>query len=388
MNISSPARSREKLGLVLTGGGARGAYQAGVVRAITEISARIGVPQPFDIITGVSAGAINAGFLAAQTHIMEEGAVRLVKLWENVKFDDVFDSNLGAMSNIGIKMLVDFTTGPMSGAHLVRALLNTRPLRKLIEQNVAFSQIQKNIDNGFLDAVSLTATDYTSSNSISFVQGKEPLQLWDRQLRKSERALLRVEHILASSAIPLFFPAIDVDGRFFGDGCLRNQAPLSPAIHLGATRLFVIGVRKQPPTSEIEATKTDRPSMGRVLSVLLNAILLDGVDWDIERLARINKTLALVPSEKREQLSLKPIDFLWISPSEDIGKMAQIENRRLPRMMRFLIKGLGPANQASGLISYLLFDPTFCTSLTEMGYKDGMARKADIEKFIIGSAVS
>jgi NTE family protein len=270
----------------------------------------------------------------------------------------------------------------LSGAHLSRALLNTKPLRKLIEQNVDFEQIQKNIDKGCLQAVSLTATDYTSSNSISFVQGKEPLQLWERQLRKSERALLRTEHVMASSAIPLFFPPVDVDGRFFGDGCLRNQAPLAPAIHLGANRLFVIGVRKQPPTSEIEATSTDRPSIGRVLSVLLNAILLDGVDWDIERLTRVNKTLEAVPAEKRAQLNLRPVDILWISPSEDIGKMAQGEVWRLPRLVRFLIKGLGPSNQASGLISYLLFDPTFCSRLTAMGYKDAMARKSDIEAFL------
>ncbi len=380
--LTNSERSRNnKLALILTGGGARGAYQAGVVKALTEISAKMGLAQPFDIITGVSAGAINAAYLAAQAHQLEEGAIRLVKLWENVKFDQVFQSDMASMSNIGFKFIVDILTGPMSGSHMARSLLNTKPLRKLIEQNVDFDQIQKNIDNNRLDAVSLTATDYTSSNSISFIQGKEPLQLWDRQLRKSERALLRVEHVMASSAIPLFFPPIDVDGRHFGDGCLRNQAPLSPAIHLGANRLVVIGVRKQPPTSEIAATSTTRPSVGRVISVLMNAILLDGVDWDIERIARVNKTLALVPIEKREQLSLKPIDFLWLSPSEDIGKMAQGETWRLPRVIRFLIKGLGPANQASGLISYLLFDPGFCTRLTEMGYKDTIAKKADVEKF-------
>jgi len=375
-------RYRDKIGLVLTGGGARGAYQAGVVRAVAEISAKLNIAQPFDIMTGVSAGAINASYLAAQAHQLEEGSIRLAKLWENVTFDQVFQSDLASMSNIGAKLFLDIATGPISGAHMARALLNTKPLRNLIEQNINFEQIQKNIDDGFLGAVSLTATDYTSSNSISFIQGREPLQLWDRQLRKSERAPLRAEHVMASAAIPLFFPPVDVDGRYFGDGCLRNQAPLSPSIHLGANRLIIVGVRKQPPTSEIEATHTERPSMGRVLSVLLNAILLDGVDWDVERLSRINKTLAHIPIEKRNQLSLKPIDFLWISPSEDIGKMAQGETWRLPRVIRYLIKGLGPVNQAAGLISYLLFDPTFCNRLTEMGYKDAMARRAEIEKFI------
>jgi NTE family protein len=377
--------NRDKIALILTGGGARGAYQAGVVKAIAEISSKLGIPQPFDIITGVSAGAINAAQLASQTHQLDEGTNRLVKLWENVTFDQVFQSDVASMSNIGLKLLFDMLTAPMSGAHFARSLLNTKPLRKLISENVDFAQIQKNIDNKKLHAVSLTATDYTSSNSISFVQGREPLQLWDRQLRKSERALLRTEHIMASSAIPLFFPPVDVDGRHFGDGCLRNQAPLSPAIHLGAQRLIVIGVRKQPPTSEIEALSTKKPSLGRVISVLLNAILLDGVDSDIERLARINNTLSLVPQEKQKQLSLKPIDFLWISPSEDIGKMAQGETWRLPAMIKFLIKGLGPANQASGLISYLLFDPTFCTRLTEMGYKDAMNRRPDVERFLQSS---
>ncbi len=367
--------------MVLTGGGARGAYQAGVLKAVAEIFSRGERQNPFDVLTGVSAGSINASYWASHAHEPHSGAEKLVKLWQTIRFEEVFEANIFAMGSVGAKLILDLVSAPVSGAHFAKALMNTKPLRKLLENEIDYSRIQKNIEAGHLRALSITATDYASSNSITFVQGREPVDMWNRQLRISERANVRVDHVMASCAIPLFFPPVHIDGRFFGDGCLRNTAPLSPAIHLGAEKLFIVGVRKQPPTSEILVSETSRPSIGRVLSVVLNAILLDGVDWDIERMSRVNRTIAHVPKEKRTELSLRPVDFIWISPSQDIGKMAQKETHRLPGTIKFLLKGLGPLEQASGLISYLLFDPGFCSQLTELGYKDARARSSEIEDF-------
>lgn len=367
--------------MVLTGGGARGAYQAGVLQAVSEITANSDKKNPFDIVTGVSAGSINATYWATQAHDLQNGIRKLMGLWENIRFQDVFQSDVISMGNVGSKFILDLLTAPISGKHLAKALMNTKPLQKLLSTHLDYQQIQKNIDQGLLKALSVTATDYASSNSITFVQGHEPIEMWDRQLRKSERAKITVDHVMGSCAIPLFFPPVAIQDRFFGDGCLRNTAPLSPAIHLGAEKLFIVGVRKQPPTSEILAGNTGKPSVGRVISVVLNAILLDGVDWDIERMNRVNNTISQVPEERRRALSLRPVKFIWISPSEDIGKMAQGETWRLPRTIRFLLKGLGPLEQASGLISYLLFDPAFCSRLTALGYKDAIQRKSEIEDF-------
>ncbi len=379
------ASSESKLGLVLSGGGSRGAYQAGVMKAIAEISNAYGSKQPFDIVTGVSAGAINVAFWAAHADNMREASENLCRLWNNVTFEQVFASDMFSMGRLSSKWLLDMSLAPMMGKHRAESLLNTEPLRQLIKKNLDFDLIQKNLDAGHLSAISVTGTDYSSTNSVTWVQSAKPVPMWERKQRVSVQSTLTVEHIMASSAVPLFFPAAQVGDSYYGDGCLRNTAPLSPAIHLGANKLLIVGVRKQPPTSEIQQYPPMKPSIARVMSVILNAILLDGVDWDIERLSRINNTLRAVPKDKLDHLPLKPIDFLWLHPSEDLGKLAQLETRQLPRMIRFLMKGLGPLKEASGIASYLLFDPVFCGQLIDMGYNDTLNRRDEVEKFLFES---
>lgn len=375
----------QNLGLVLSGGGSRGAYQAGVMKAISEISSKYGKRQPFDILTGVSAGAINVAFWAAHAENMKDAADSLCKLWSNVTFEQVFDSNVLSMGKLGSKWLLDVSLAPVFGKHRAESLLNTGPLRELLKNNLDFGAIQTNLEQGNLSAVSVTATDYRSTDSVTFIQSAKKIDLWERKQRISVQTKLSVDHIMASSAVPLFFPASQIGDSFYGDGCLRNTAPLSPAIHLGAKKLLIVGVRKQPPTSEMIQDKVNRPSIARVLSVVLNAIILDGVDWDVERLSRINNTLRAVPKEKLDTLPLKPIDFLWLHPSEDIGKLAQLETRQLPPVIRFLMKGLGPIQEASGIASYLLFDPVFCGQLIDMGYNDTIKRREEIESFLFES---
>ncbi|HEX4923886.1 MAG TPA: patatin-like phospholipase family protein [Bdellovibrionales bacterium] len=372
-----------QLGLVLSGGGSRGAYQAGVMKAIAEISKGLGLAQPFPIVTGVSAGAINAAFWAAHADNISEAAEKLCELWSRVTFDQVFRSGIFSMGKISSKWIVDVSLGGLTGVTKAESLLDTAPLRELLRKNLDFNAIQKNLEAGHLSAISVTATDYGSTNSVTFVQSARPAPMWTRQQRYSVQATLSVDHIMASSAVPLFFPSSPVGESYFGDGCLRNTAPLSPAIHLGADKLLVVGVRKQPPTSEITQLPPARPSIARVLSVVLNAIILDGVDWDIERLSRVNNTVRAVPEEKRANLPLRPIDYLWLYPSEDIGKLAQIETRQLPSVIRYLMKGLGPLKEASGIASYLLFDPVFCGQLIDMGYNDTIKRRSEIESFFL-----
>lgn len=380
-HISVPGGTHRKFGLVLSGGGARGAYQAGVLQAIVEIAKSLGVRRPFPVITGVSAGAINASYLAAMSDDLELGCEKMAGLWSNLTAERVFKTDALTAGRSGFRFMMDATVGALYKKKLARSLLETSPLRALLEEHVPFHRIDKNVSDGHLDALAVTAMNYTNSNSVTWVQGQKSLGMWTRQRRKSETALIGVEHIMGSAAIPLFFPPIRVGEDHYGDGCLRNTAPLSPAIHLGADRLIVISVRR--PESKAAPLSPDiEPSIARVLGVILNALLLDAVDVDMERMMRINQTLDLVPERQREELQLRKVDYLWLRPSHDIGHLAGELFDRLPRVIRYLVAGLGSSKEAAELTSYLLFDPDFCGQLVRMGYEDGIAQRADIAKFL------
>jgi NTE family protein len=371
-------------GLVLSGGGARGAYQVGVLKAVGEICEKKRIANPFQILTGVSAGAINATSLASHTNDFPAGARVLERLWSELRSDQVFRTDAVSLSKIGLQWMGELSLGGLTGGTGGRSLLDTSPLRKLIEDNLDFPAISDRIREGSLFSVGITAMDYRNSATITFVQGNESLTLWERARRRAEKTHIRVEHVLASSAIPLLFPPVAVDHRYFGDGCVRNQAPCSPALHLGAKKILVIGVRKQGLTAdEVNATRTPgAPSVARIANVLLNSVLLDSVETDVERLARVNEFLERVPEAHLEHMNFRPVPFVFISPSEDIGAMAAKMSSRLPRFIRYLLKGLGPLEDASELISYLLFEPDFCQALIALGYRDGMKQQKQIEQFL------
>lgn len=371
-----------KIGLVLSGGGARGAYQVGVISALCEILKQNSIKPHFHFYSGVSAGAINAGFLATQCEDLYQGSRKLVDLWSHLSSERVFYTDAINIGKIGLRWMGELSLGALTGGMPGRALLDTSPLSDLLKENLNFSKIEKNIKNGHLEAVSVSAIDYQTSRSVTFLQGKEDLPSWNKYRRHSERTDLNVSHIMASSAIPLLFPPIQVDSRYFGDGCVRNSHPCGPNIYLGAQKLVVIGVRKQGSTADdIRALQAQGPpSVARVLNVLLNAILLDGVELDIERLQKVNEFVRKVPQDHHSQLAYKPIEFAWISPSVDIGEIATSKSSRLPRIIRYLIKGLGSLEDASEIVSYLLFDPVFCSLLIEVGYEDGMKQKDEILK--------
>ncbi len=375
--------------LVLSGGGARGAYQVGVLKAVGELARENELSNPFQIFCGASAGAINAAFLAATCQDFALGTEQLTDLWNSLSSDRVFKSDVLSLGKVGLQWMGDFSFGSTSASIPSRALLDTEPLLQLLRQNLDFSQVQQNLDSERFHALAITALEYQTSETITFVQGKGDLPSWRKPRRHSEKALIRAEHIMASSAIPLLFPASAVDQRYFGDGCVRNLSPLSPALYLGASEILVIGVRVQneltPPQNSLLSSRP--PSVARVGNVILNSVLLDGIEVDVDRLERINEFIRRVPQNLRANLNFRPVRSLLISPSQDIGKIAAQMSSRLPRVIRYLLKGLGPLEEASEIISYLLFEKDFTMKLIEMGYEDGMTQKKELLQFLLEPAV-
>lgn len=382
MTESSGKRSEApRLGLVLSGGGARGAYQAGVLAGIAEIAAAKGISHPFKIVTGVSAGAVNAATLVSSEADFGDVANKLTENWSKITAEEVYKTSALSVGRLGLKFVLDTAVGGLNQNKLARSLLDTSPLRRYVEKNIPFEEIPKTLKTGKIQSLALTAMNYSNSHSMTFVQSHQPSEMWDRSRRRSVQSAIGPEHVMASGAIPLFFPPVAIGDDHFGDGCLRNTAPLSPAIHLGADRLLVIGVRRPdhlapPVTAHVE------PSLARVAGVVLNALLMDAIEFDMERLARINSTVDLIPQATRTSMHLRKIEYLWIRPSEDIGKLAGSLFNKLPNIIRYMVGGLGSRKEASELTSYLLFDPDFCGELVKLGRQDAFANREAIEKFL------
>lgn len=370
--------SQEKIAIVLSGGGARGAYQVGVISAIAQVMVENNIQSKIEIFTGVSAGAINATFLAAYCDDFQMASKKLVDLWSSLTSDQIFYTDAVHLGKLGLKWMGELSFGGLTGSSPGRALLDTAPLAKLISKNIDFTRIQRNIQNQHLKALAITAIDYNLSEAVTFVQGDSKIPDWKKSRRHSEKTQIQTEHVMASAAIPLLFPPVSVDARHFGDGCVRNTHPCGPSIYMGAQRLIIIGVRSQTENLVQVAPSKESghsPSVARVLNVLLNSVLLDGIDLDVERLRRVNDFVAQVPESHRQNINYKPLQFAWICPSSDIGAVAFQNSSKLPRMIRYLLKGLGTIEEASEIVSYLLFEPAFCSRLIEIGYNDGMKQK-------------
>jgi NTE family protein len=382
-------------GLFLSGGGARGAYQIGVLRGLLAVTKRLGVEKPFQILSGVSAGAVNTAYLAARAADMTAGAEQLATFWSELHCDHVYRTDPWSLGEIGMHWAIDALSGGGRLGRKSRALLDTAPLRQLLRQRIPFTAIQSNLAARHIDAVCVAATNYATTECVSFYMnsGASAVAPWRRSRRVGQPRDITDAEIMASAAIPLLFPPVQVGDSHFGDGCLRNSAPLSGTIHLGAQRLIVIGVRKaagivpSPETVEETTVQTaveemagdSPPSVARILNVVINAVLLDAIDADIERLARINRTVSLLCS--KGDTTLKHIDWLYFHPSVDLAQIAIEEAKSLPRLIRYLVAGLGSLQEASDLVSYLLFEPGFCTRLLELGYQDALAKESDIQRF-------
>lgn len=373
----------QSVGLVLSGGGARAAYQVGVLSAIADISSAAKVENPFQIYSGVSAGAINTCMLAGSPHSFKGAVDNLVSLWSSIKSDQVFNSSPFGLTRGALKWFSDLSSGGLKNTHGI-SLLQTEPLRQLLTKNCQFGEIKKKIDAGVLQAVSVSALDYLTTSTTSFIEGNDKVKAWNRIRRLSEKTNLNAEHVMASAAIPLLFPPIKVGDLFYGDGCVRNLSPCAPAIYMGATRVIAIGVRK--PQDLCFAGKTSgpqqSPTLAKVINVLLHAVMMDGLEHDIERMERINQNLKLLNEVERKSLPITPIEHLWIAPSIEISEIAAKKVGDLPMMIRYLLKGLGSLEEAAELASFLLFESSYCKELIEIGYEDGMKAKDKIRSFV------
>ena len=381
------SRNKVKTGLVLTGGGARAAYQAGVLKAVAKLLPA-NSPNPFAIISGTSAGAINAATLAIHASDFQKGVRRLNMVWRNFEVGHVFRADTLGILKAGLHWLTALMFGGLGRFNPV-SLLDRAPLLKLLQKHLDCTQIQSGIDQGYLDALSITVSGYTSGESVSFYQGLSSYQPWRRARRIGASSEICLQHLMASSAIPFLFKAERINREYFGDGSMRQNAPLSPAIHLGAERLLVIGVHKEGSEPD-RKQMADYPSMAQIAGHVLNSIFLDSLDGDLERLSRINATVERANKGRlmKSDIGLKKIDALVISPSRDLGEIAGEHIQRLPRPLRFLLRGIGAINpKDSSFVSYLMFDRAYCRELISLGYADAMRKKEQLREMVYNSAL-
>jgi NTE family protein len=375
------------IGLVLTGGGARAAYQVGVIKALAEIT---GADQtPFSIMTGVSAGAINAAYMMSRADHFSIAAQGLWDLWAGLDSDRIYRSDAASIASLGAKWLGTLGMGGLIGRERANHLLDTQPLRQLLKQELHLDRLPRFYKNGILKGASVSVTNYLTGTAISFFDGDENTQTWIRSTRIGVRAPLTLDHVMASSAIPVFFPPVNLDGALYGDGCIRLTSPLSPAVHLGAEKIIAVGIRYMRSNDQImelnQSLKRSELSIAEIGGVLLNAVFLDSLENDVERLERINQTLSVLSVEQRKSLAqpLRQVPLLVLRPSQDLGQLARGTLHEFPKMIRFLLQGLG-AKEDKGwdLLSYLAFEKAYTTQLIELGYYDTIRKKDQIVEFM------
>ncbi|HEU4350847.1 MAG TPA: patatin-like phospholipase family protein [Burkholderiales bacterium] len=370
---------RARAGLVLTGGGARAAYQVGVVKAVRDI---LGNParSPFPILCGTSAGAINVATLAVFADDFSRGVANLLEVWERMRCEHIYRTDAWNIMRAGARWLAAMM---LLSRHNPISLLDNAPLRSMLEKSLSFERIQVHIDSGALYAVCVTASGYTSGQSVSFFQGASGLRGWERKQRIGAAVGMKLDYLLASAALPFIFPAVKVHREYFGDGSMRQIAPVSPALHLGADRVLIVGTGRQT-IEEARARSNTYPSLAQVAGHALNSIFLDTLMVDIERLERINRTVKLIPPERlaESNIHLRAVKVLFITPSQPLERIASRFIHELPRTVRFVLRPTGALNRAgSNLASYLLFEAPFCRALIELGYRDTMVREAEVREF-------
>jgi NTE family protein len=383
-------------GLILTGGGARAAYQVGVLRAVHRIRREAGAPagNPYPVLAGTSAGALNAAALATDADDPDAGIAKLVRVWENMHVEQVYRTDSFGVVRTGAKWLTMMSMG-WAIARMrrlrPRSMLDNAPLHRLLAEMIDLDRIDQLIADGHLKALAVSTSSYTSGSHVTFYQADAAPVPWVRSNRIAVQEPLTMAHLLASAAIPFMFPAVTLplQGAYewFGDGSMRQTAPISPAIHLGADRILVIGAgRMREPAGPRTMAPMPYPSIAQIGGHALSSIFLDALAVDAERLQRINATLALIPEQVRTQATLKPVRLLLISPSERLDDIAARHLGALPHSIRALLGGIGvsggsPGSNGAALASYLLFEADYTRELMALGERDTEARRAEVLEF-------
>jgi len=363
--------------LVLPGGGARGAYQVGVMRALGDILSDQSTP--FPIISGISAGAINAGVMASYADNFQKGVDRLSHFWGNLHCDQVYKTGWAHNLKTGLHWLASMTIGGLGVAN-PRSLFDNQPLAKLLERELRPHAIQRCIESGALRALTITASGYSTNRAVTFVQGSSEIRAWKAPRRIGRPTSINHNHLLASTALPLFFPARRIDNEYYGDGGMRHTSPLGPAVKLGANKLIVIGTRDEVQDPE-PSSPQDYPGLGEIGGYLLDVIFMDHLNADLNHLERTNQLIKDWPATTPKPDDLKRVDSLVIRPSQDLRAVAERHIHRIPASVKTLLRGVG-AWGSGRFASFVLFEAEFCQELMALGYADGLAASDSVQELL------
>ncbi|PIU01016.1 MAG: patatin family protein [Bdellovibrionales bacterium CG10_big_fil_rev_8_21_14_0_10_45_34] len=382
MKPNSASPDEPVLGISLTGGGARGSYQAGALLAVAEIIESLGFPKnPISYWSGVSAGAINTCFMASAKASLLEQAQRLVDLWNTITPSKVYKTDAVSLGRNSVKWIKDLSFGGKFSKSRANFLLDTEPLKQYLKENIDFHQIHKNFEAQLFRGFSVSAYNYSEGKTVSYIIAPPEIG-WQKRRRCSQHTKIDEQKVLASCAIPVLFPTVKVEGEYCADGSFRNLSPVSPLIHMGAKKLLVIGVRGPHELSGIGLDQP--PGIARISGQILNALFFDTLDVDIERIHHINEMLSAIKSDlvtDRSDYTL--VDFQVIRPSHDIAKLVVERNlSHFPTTVEFLLAGLGSKEETSELASYILFEKTFTRELLDLGYNDVRKDKAAIQHWL------